>query len=258
MKIQLLQKGDVVALTVGPDSMPEVAALMAGKGKAPPIVKTERFASAIKRAESPEFMLSFMDFKSLFGDVKGIMKGVCAGMMPGKNGEKAETGKDAEGLMILNALTKVFDRCDVVDYVLETREMDGRRELRHTMTRLQEKKKKCTLACCFLERKSFQKFDRYVPADATSFSLNTSVDLAVLYDLLLDVVKNDIPDGPAHLAKWDELLVSKGFDPKRDLFSWWSGETITVEMPPGTRICLEIGLIRGVNPPSYRHPWSEA
>ena len=232
MKIQLLQKGDVVALTIGPDSMSEVAALMAGKGKAPSIVKTERFASAIKRAESPEFMLSFIDFKSLFRDLKGMMKGVCAGMKPAKNGEDGEDSEKAKRLKILNALTKVFDRCDVVDYVLETREMDGQRELRHTLTRLQDKKKKCTLARCFLERTAFQKFDRYIPAEATAFSLSTSVDLEGMYDFLVDVVRNDVPDGPAHLAKWDGLLASVGFEPKRDLFGWWSGEMIMVEMPP--------------------------
>ena len=245
MKIQLLQKGDVVALTVGPDSMSEVAALMAGKGKSPSIVKTERFASAIKRAESPEFMLSYMDTRSLFGGVKGLMKGFGAKLAAakaaaakamaeqhGKNGTQGEKTEKTERLEILDALNKVLDRCDVVDYVLETREMDGRRELRHTMTRLQEKKKKCTLARCFLERKAFQKFDRYIPAEATAFSLSTSVDLAGMYDFLLDVVKNDVPDGPAHLAKWDGLLASVGFEPKRDLFGWWSGEMITVEMPP--------------------------
>ncbi len=242
MKIQLLQKGDVVALTVGPDSMSEVAALMAGKGKAPSIVKTERFTSAIKRAESPEFMLSYMDTRSLFGGVKGLMKGfgaklaaakaAAAKAMAEQHGKNGTQGEKTERLGILDALNKVLDRCDVVDYVLETREMDGRRELRHTIVRLQDNKKKCALACCFLKRKSFQKFDRYVPAEATAFSLSTSVDLAGMYDFLLDVVKNDIPDGPAHLAKWDELLASTGFDPKRDFFSWWSGEMITVEMPP--------------------------
>lgn len=241
MKIQLLQKGDVVALTVGPDSMSEVAALMAGRGKSPSIVKTERFASAIKRADSPEFMLSFFDTKLFLGNIQGMMKGLAAELavakaaaakaMAEQHGKDGAQGEKPERLRILDALTKVIDRCNVVDYILETREMDGRRELRHTMTRLQEKKKKCSLACCFLERKSFQKFDRYIPAEATAFSLSTSVDLAGIYDLLLDVVKNDFPDGPAHLAKWDGLLASTGFDPKRDLFSWWSGETIWVEMP---------------------------
>ena len=54
----------------------------------------------------------------------------------------------------------------------------------------------------------------------------------MLYKLVIDFVRDEVPDGADYLSKWNSVLASIGFDPQRDLFSWLSGEMISVTLPP--------------------------
>jgi len=61
--------------------------------------------------------------------------------------------------------------------------------------------------------------------------MSSGIDLEILYDTAIEFVKNNVPGGEAIIAQLNGLMSSVGFDPQRDLFSWWSGETINVTMP---------------------------
>ena len=87
------------------------------------------------------------------------------------------------------------------------------------------------MAQVFLSRTPFDRFDQYIPAEATGFSVNSFVDLGILYHAVLDFIAQAVPDGTQYIEKWNGLLAQIGFDPDRDLFSWWSGEMIHIELP---------------------------
>lgn len=223
VRLELVHKGDVIGMTTGHDAMVALVALLTGNSERAPFAKSPRLAEALKQTRSPEHLVAFYDLKAMVTGYKKMLTEVKGGLDP---------TEDADGIKSLGMVTKMFDLVNVLDYVVETHETDGRREMHHTVARLQAQKKNSPLASCFLDRKPFEKFDRYIPADATGFSMSTFVDVEGLYDFALGVVKTEIPEGEEYLAKWNEYLVSLGFDPNRDLFSWWSGEMISVSMPP--------------------------
>ncbi|RME40116.1 MAG: hypothetical protein D6788_04095, partial [Planctomycetota bacterium] len=92
-------------------------------------------------------------------------------------------------------------------------------------------KKKCRLACAITDRKPFTRFDRYIPADATEFTLESFIDLEKIYALVLDFIRESGPEGEQLIAQWNQKLKEIGFDPQADLFAWWSGEMISITMP---------------------------
>jgi hypothetical protein len=218
---KLFRRGDVIGLVFGEKLSNEVIQAISGGDQLQAVIDTPRFKQALAQVKPPEDSIQYMDLKMLLGDVRRMLESAMA---------KAE--KPGEGA---NAWRKTVDDvlalADVADYSIMTIETQGRRQFTHQMIQFQPDKLDTPVAKMFLERKAFARFDKYIPADATSFSLSGFVDLGLLYDTIVKFVKTSIPGGEQHIATFNAKLVEFGFDPHRDLFSWWSGELISVTMP---------------------------
>lgn len=223
--VELWRKGDVIGLATSGGLRDEIVGLMTSKSEKRPITASARFREAIGSVKPPEDGLVFFDFKSFMRSMTRMMDTAAADCKSKGEGEK-------KSLRMIATIKKAMTLCDVMDYIIVTVETDGRRELTHQVSRLQQGKQKCALAGCCLSRKPFKRFDQYIPADTTSFNLSGLVDLEMLYKLVIDFVRDEVPDGADYLAKWNNVLASIGFDPQRDLFSWLSGEMISITLPP--------------------------
>lgn len=223
--VELWRKGDVIGLATRDKLRDEIIGLMTDKSEKHPIAATARFTEAIGMVPPPENGLMFFDAKGFVRNLGQMMEAVAA-----QSGLKG--GGEGEEMKIFAAIKKAMTLFDVMEYFIVTLETEGRRELSHEVTRLQQGKRTSALTSCWLDRKPFQRFDRFIPADATGFSLTGLVNVETLYTLVTDFVKDEVPDGAQNIAKWNDILASIGFDPKRDLFSWWSGETISISLPP--------------------------
>ncbi|MCH8940182.1 MAG: hypothetical protein IIC27_03535, partial [Chloroflexi bacterium] len=53
-----------------------------------------------------------------------------------------------------------------------------------------------------------------------------------LYRGALDFVATNVPDGANRLAEWERSQKEWGFHVERDLLSWLSGESISIQLPP--------------------------
>ncbi len=220
--LEIFRKGEIIGFVSGRKPLERVVGLLTGKSEKPAIVTAPRFKEALGLVKSPEDFVLFFDGKSFASDLKRLMATARECTAP---------YRDGKSLKVMSAAQKMLDLCNVMDYLVLTMETDGRRELTHQATRLQPARKKCALACCFLDRKPFKRFDRFIPAEATGFSVNGFVDLEGLYKVALDFVKNELPNDEDLIGKWTGTLASFGFNPQRDFFSWWSGEMISVTLP---------------------------
>ncbi len=223
--VELWRKGDVIGFASSDKLRDEMIGLMMGTREKHPIAATARFTEAIGMVPPPENGLMFFDAKGFVHNLGQMMDTVGA-----QGGIQGEGKKDNR--KIFAAIKKALTLFDVMEYFIVSVETEGRRELSHTVTRLQQGKRTSALTSCWLDRKPFERFDRFIPADATSFSLASLVNFEALYELVIDFVKDELPDGAQNIAKLNGALESIGFDPKRDLFSWWSGETIRISLPP--------------------------
>ncbi len=210
--VELMQKGDVISLTSSAQSASIVASLMNGKAPESSFAASPRFAEAIGHVKTPEHGVTFLDWSMFLSRLKEQV----GGMAPG----------DAAKL-----ISSVIDEVGFTDYAISSMETDGRRELTHEVTRLLPAKKNCRMANCCVGRRSFKRFDSFVPIDAKSFSVDTSIDIGGVYSLILDIVETKMPGGKEAIAKFDDKMAQVGFDPQRDVFSWWSGETVSVDLP---------------------------
>ncbi len=83
----------------------------------------------------------------------------------------------------------------------------------------------------FGKRPPVQDFDRFIPKEATSFSVSGGIDLLALYKFLEDSVRDFGPEGATALAKWEGIQEEKNFNVRKDLLSWVQGDSVTVTIP---------------------------
>ncbi|MDO8632837.1 MAG: hypothetical protein Q7R41_20330, partial [Phycisphaerales bacterium] len=235
MSVAIFRTDDTIGLVTSRRSLEDVLGLLTGKSDAKPIIATPRFQEALASVSSPEDVVSFFDIKALLGAIEKM----CSNMA-GRKGAFCADGKPAgettanadEKPKELAVIKKIIDQVGVFDYTVATVATRGHRELRSEAVRIQSGKEKSPLAAAILNRKPFDKFDRFIPAEATGFKLTGLIDFGLLYDAVIDFITKEVPDGPGVIAQWNGRLATIGFDPKTSLFDWWSGEMISVEMPP--------------------------
>ncbi len=218
--LEIFGRGDVVGLCTCRPVTKKVLGLMLGKPGAGSVVDSPRFQRALASLAPPEDMVSFIDCRAMFADMRALFEGVMGNVPPGS---KSPPEKE----ILLN----VFKRFDVFDYVLTVRQTDGAQERSDTIAVVRPECKDAPFARVFTNRQPLEDPLRFVPADATSFSASVAIDWGALYALALDIIGNDIPNGQEILAKWQGVQESLGFDVQADLFDWLSGETIAVSFP---------------------------
>jgi len=280
--IELFRKGDIIGISTTKRQLAEVTALMSGQSSKKSIVDNPRFQKALAEIEAPADSVSFFDLKSLASDVRAMLPHIANEKAEGRGGKAGGKGRhpgadrgDSERIVraslktdppakegassepedskaILTLLNKAIDTLDISEYSMVTVETKGRRELRHSIWKLQEGKQNSPFASVILNRKPFQRFDEFVPVDATGFSENASFDLEGLYKLVFMFIQKDVPGGEKIAKDILDGIAEVGFDPQKDLFDWWSGETIGIELPASVPSPMNSGdkvvMIRVKNP----------
>jgi hypothetical protein len=229
LTVSLFRHGDTVGLLTGRKTLEDVVGMLAGKGQGKPIISAPRFQEALTLVETPADSIGYFDWKMFGGSIRAmfgnIEKKACQPTTPG-------AAPDAEKAKGMQVVMKVLDRFDVFDYSVSSVATRSTREMRWDAVRLQSGKEDTPLAKAILNRKPFEKFDQFIPAEATGFSLTGLVDLEMLYDMVLDFIAKEVPEGAGAVTSWNGILAKAGFDPKADLFPWWSGEMASIKMPP--------------------------
>lgn len=241
--LELFRKDDLIGLATGSRTRDDAVRLISGKGGTKSILSSKRFKKALDSVEPPRDTLTYADMKLFVRDLEQMfeafdkpenahtmhrrqLRDAARLASSVKPEERPEPEVSPEHI-----LRKLVQHIDVLDYGIRTVGTKGLRRHTHSVLHLQPGKHELPLAATLLKRKPFERFDRFIPADATGFSLSPMLDVEGLYNFARGFVKESIPGGVEIVAKFDAQLTSVEFDLKRDLFSWWSGEYIHVEMP---------------------------
>ncbi len=219
--LSLFRKGDLIGLVVGGKTLTEVLELVAGGGSGGNLVSSPRFQKAIAEVKSPRDSIMFFDVKTFLSSMCNLFDTAAAKHKEGKKEDPA-----------LCAIRSAVEMLDILDYVVVTTETKGRRKLEHSLRRFRPGKENSPVARAFLNRKPFERFDKYIPADATGFNVSGLVDPEGSYKIVLEFIEKNVPEGSDAIAHWKSLLASVDFDPQRDIFDWLSGEMISIDMPP--------------------------
>lgn len=219
MRLTLFRKGDTIGLVSGKSTGKQVLGMAAGQSDIRPISALPRFQEAVAQLPAPEDGVMFFDWQLL---VKGV------GQLIESHSRDDSSEGDKSVKPVFQKALRLFD---FPDYMVITIETDGRQQRTHTLNRMQAGKEKSPVASVLLDRKPFTRFDQYIPAEATGFTIHGFIDLERAYQVITDFVRQEVPGGADMLTQGNAGLASVGFDPQRDIFSWWSGEMIKVQMP---------------------------
>lgn len=231
--VHLFRKDDVVGVVMGPRAVQEVLSLLTG-GKGPaPIVASPRFHKALAEVPPPEDVVTFFDVRRLMCDIQDGCRQLVPGSLPGTQAMAAAhpgTTQPAED-HAAQTVVKLLQAGDVFDYIIGTQQTDGLQQITHSIVRLQAEHRDRPLGRILASQKRIERFDRYIPVDATAFSVSSGPDWAVAYREARDFVKTTVPGGTGLLARWDDFQQGIGFNMEADVLSWLDQEIISVQLP---------------------------
>jgi len=219
----LVRRGDIIGAVVGGRSFDNVRRLLNRKGEAKSLLDNPRFVKAVAEVPPPSVTLTYFDFRAFMSDIRHMCDVITVSVKKGGTRTRIERGPDI--------VRHLMGELNVIDYTVSSVSMDGLHEIAHTVVRIQPERRSAPLARAVLDRKSFARFDQFVPEDATSYSNKGMVDFGLVYRFALDTIAKQVPDGAAWVKQLNETLAQIGFDPQADLFDWLGGEMVTVALP---------------------------
>ncbi len=94
----------------------------------------------------------------------------------------------------------------------------------------------------FGKRPALKTFDRYLPAETMSFSVNSGIDLGALYEFIIDSIRMVGSDGEEALAAWEKVQKENEFSFQTDVIGWIDGEfaIVTLEQDQGSVLLLKV------------------
>lgn len=229
MQLHLFSRDDIVGLIFGEQAVGDVLALLGGGPEVTAIVDSPRFKNAFAELPPPEDSRTFFDFQMFAGDLERMFETMFS-RAAAKGRHDDEEARRARGLIM-----SLFDQLDFIDYVAAVSRTDGLRDTTTATTRLRAEAMDKPLCRMLTGQQPFEPFDRFIPEQATGFSVSTFLNLEEPYRLLLDLVGDQLPGGTGLLEKWDRIQQDIDFNVQADLFSWWSGEMVSVNLPPAVR-----------------------
>lgn len=227
--VSVARRGEVLAIAMGDALLDDSLAMFAGKSKKSPLVKSGRFKSAMSTLPAADDSIMFMDAKRLAGDVKQML----AAVKKEAHGKSADTvnGEDGPDPKIFEIMNRVIDDLVIWDYVAETSRTDGYRVIEESRVALLADAKSRAGYKIFVPQRKFTDLDRLVPREASTFSVNEGMQLAAMYDYVIGLIKEVVPDGGAMLSQWKSAQAEMKLDVRKDVLGNLEGSIISVSMP---------------------------
>lgn len=226
--LTLAKYKDVIAIGFGPTLVEQSLALLSGKeGKT--LASSARFQEAFKKVAAPTDAATFTDVKALMGQLRGVVDQVIK--MAEAQGAPKEGEPDYETYVRAKKIPgKIFDMCDIAEYCVATSTTDGMKTTSDSVTVLRDDAKSKPLYQIVFGNPPVKNPLSFVPKDASDFQINSGVNLKALYDTIVKMLKEDIPQGEEAIAHIDELK-KEGFDIEADLLSWIQGGMVVSSQP---------------------------
>ncbi len=203
IEFALAQKNDMVLLTFGkPDLMQEALINLGDSDDAKRLVDTPRFKSAFKALPAAEDELVFFDIERMMLFMRKI-----AVMIEREVGNGLPQPAEGQPKPFNQAslLTAFLEDASFVDYMATTSWTDGTRTLAETVVVTKDGAKDSQLLDVVAGGGTLEAYGKYIPAEASSFSVTSGVSLPKAYNYITDFIKEHVPEGEQMLQQWDGM-----------------------------------------------------
>jgi hypothetical protein len=192
--------------------------LLSGKGESK--FDDPRLKEALGRLPEPEDGLVFYDGKLQFAQLRQLgnfIRGVAGG-----NPE----AQQAAGLM-----EQIFDALAILDYEVTVNYTEGNQNRTEAYGKLLPGAENKLLGKVALTGRPFRRWQRWVPAEALSFSLSTGANLHPVYEWVMGVIKERFPAAQGALEQFARWQSDHDVYLDRDILQAFSGEFVSVALP---------------------------
>ncbi len=236
--IKLAVKKDLIIVGFGVTSMFDDALdLLESDGKGARLIETKRFQAALEQLPPAEDVVTFFDAERMFGTFRKFAHSLEAAAekeqgIDGPNGD--------ESAPIQKTICKLLSDISIIDSVVSVEWTDGYRVYSDSVTTVRKGGKRSPLYKIATSGKPLKDFSAFIPKEADSFSVCSGIDLAKVYDYLVDLVENDMPGGREKIALFEAMQAeSWDINIKKDVFELFTGASASVEMGKSWAILLE-------------------
>lgn len=218
--VRVAVRGPIVALAVDRSLVAESFALLADGGDKKALVESERYRQAMANLPPPEDMVAFFDVGAMLDGMKELMKHW-----------GGQAGEDEDAQEVMRVVRKVLDEFAFLDYCASTARTEDFRQETASIVTLAPGAEKSRLYKAFVGPEAVERFDRFIPKNATGYWVSSGIDWSALYAAVLDFIGEEVSGGQGLLAEWEKTQNRIGFHPQRDLFSWLGSEMVSVSLP---------------------------
>lgn len=176
-----------------------------------------RLAEALDHLPQFEDALVFFDGRALFEELEEISTFI-----------RQVSGGDRDAERVARFLEEVLGEVGVFDYEVTVEYTEGYQNRSAAFGRVTENAGETVIGEMFASQQPFENWDRWVPAEATGYSLATGADLHPLYEWIMDLIPRHFPEAQPGLDRFAALQDEFNLHLDDDLLQAFSGESVTV------------------------------
>ncbi len=169
---------------------------------------------------------------------------------------RRQAPNDPKALRIADVIERAIDQAAILDYQVTVEYTENGQIRRAELGKLTDGYQETVLGRAVSRGQPFEDWQRWIPEDATAFSLCTGVSLHELYDGVAKFVREQFPESEEGFAKFAEAQEKIGVNLDRDVLQSFSGETVSVTVPiagaNGTSQQASIVALKCQNPDKIR------
>ena len=211
--------GEILVVSTSKDLLEKSLKMLAG-GAGASKFDDPRLATALQHLPEAEDGLVFYDGKSQFATLRGL-------------GPFIQTigGGDENVDRVVKILDKVWDDVAIIDYEVSVQYTEGNLNRSASYGKLLPGTDDSTLRKMLSSGQPFEKWNVWVPAGALSYSLGTGVNLHPLYERIMAILKEDVPESAEGLEQFEQIQQQLDLHLDQDILQAFSGEYASVSMP---------------------------
>jgi hypothetical protein len=179
-----------------------------------------RLQEALTHLPKPDDSLVFLDGRKLFADLRGIGDFV-----------RSHAGTDKDAQRVAHLLDRVIDEVSIIDYQVTVQYTEPGRNRKTTLGKLTDDYQSKLLGKALMSAQPLDKWQTWVPADATAFEMHTGANLHEIYDGIVKLVRDVFPESERAFEKLDAVQQQIGVNLDRDILQSFSGEAASVTLP---------------------------
>ena len=179
-----------------------------------------RFVAAFKKLPKAEDISVIVDGRALFNGLGEISKEM---RRVGNGNEEANA--------IASTIDLVLDEFRLLDFEVSVEYTEDNLNRSAAYGKFLPNAKNKAIVKALNTGKPFGKWEKWVPADASAYSLSKGMSLAPIYERAMAVIKEKFPNAQPILDQWAAIQEQIGVDVKKDILDSFTGESVSVSFP---------------------------